>query len=156
MYKKNIRNLYKIGGFGGPLIYGHLLAVVMLVLTISMLKSNLKKIPLQNIYMNIKENSILPCQTSGFACVLMENFHLTQVESWQNQVRSHLGLLAHFSFEHMFLQEFLKEGKISSRLASPPNRASSPPYEQFPRVFRLGQSVFLSLDQLKNFLQTLL
>ena len=50
--------------------------------------------------------------------------------SQQNQVRSHLGGLAHFSYEHILLQEFLKEGEISTRRASPPNRASSPPYEQ--------------------------
>ena len=31
---------------------------------------------------------------------------------------------AGFSYEHIFLKEFLKEGEISPRQASPPNRAS--------------------------------
>ena len=29
----------------------------------------------------------------------------------QNKVRSHLGRLVHFSYEQIFLQEFLKEGE---------------------------------------------
>ena len=42
-----------------------------------------------------------------------------------------VGWLADFSYEHIiFLEEFLKEGEISPRQASPPDRASSPPYEQ--------------------------
>ena len=61
----------------------------------------------------------------------MENFHLIDAGSRQNQVRSHLGGLAQFSYEYIiFLWEFLKEGQISATRASPPNRASSPPYEQ--------------------------
>ena len=34
-----------------------------------------------------------------------------------------------------FLKEFLKKGEISPRWASPPNRASSLPYEQLLSVF---------------------
>ena len=50
----------------------------------------------------IKE-TIPPCQADPLVRVHMENFHLTFVGSPQNQVRSHLNGLAHFSYEHMFL-----------------------------------------------------
>ena len=43
----------------------------------------------------IKQNSIPPCRTGPPARVRMENFHLTQVGTRQNQVRSHLGVLVH-------------------------------------------------------------
>ena len=49
----------------------------------------------------IKENAIPPCRAGSLACVHMESFHLTYVGSRQNQVRSHLGGLAHFSYEHI-------------------------------------------------------
>ena len=66
-----------------------------------------------------------------------KNFHLTLVASRQNQVRSHLGWLVHFSNEQIIiLQEFLKEGEISLSLASAPNWASSPPYEQLLSLLR--------------------
>ena len=51
--------------------------------------------------MGIKENSIPPCQDGLFARVHMENFHLTEVGSRQNQVRFRLGGLPHFSYEHI-------------------------------------------------------
>ena len=72
----------------------------MVVLDIAMLKSNLEKIPKQNISMRIKENSIPPCSSGPLARVHMENFRLTWMGSRQNQVRSHLAGLAHFSFTH--------------------------------------------------------
>ena len=51
--------------------------------------------------------------------------------SRQNQVRSRLGRLARFSYERIiFFKSFFKEGEILPRRASPPNRASSAPYEQ--------------------------
>ena len=76
--------------------------------------------------MRFKEKSIPPCRAGPPAHVHLTNFHLTLVGSRQNQVRSHLGRLAPFSYEHA---KFFK-GEISLRRASPPNRASSPPYEQ--------------------------
>ena len=79
----------------------------------------------------IKENSIPPCWAGPLARVHMENFHLAWVGFPQNQVRSHLGGLARFSHERIiFFYEFLKEGEISPRQASPPNLASSPSYKQ--------------------------
>ena len=46
------------------------------------------------------------------------------------------GGLVQFSYEHViFLWEFHKEGVISPRWASQPNRASSPPYEQSLNVY---------------------
>ena len=66
------------------------------------------------------------CKLIKLARVHMGNFHLTLVGSRQNQVRSHLGGLALFLYEHIiFSQEFLKESEISSRWASPPKRDSS-------------------------------
>ena len=47
----------------------------------------------------MKENSIPPCRTGPLERVHMENFHLTLVGSCLNQVISHLGGLAHFSYE---------------------------------------------------------
>ena len=79
----------------------------------------------------MKENSIPPCRAGRLMRVLMENFHLAWVRSRQNQVRSHLGGLARLSYERIvFYRSFFKEGEISPRQASQPNRASSPPYEQ--------------------------
>ena len=81
----------------------------------------------------IKENSIPPCRAGPIVRVYMKNFHLALVGSRQNHVRSHLGCLAHFSYEHTFsfyTKEFFKEGEISPMRASPSNRASSPSYEQ--------------------------
>ena len=49
----------------------------------------------------IKENSMPLYQAGPLARVHMEYFHLTYVGSRQNQVRSHLGGLAHFSYEHI-------------------------------------------------------
>ena len=51
----------------------------------------------------IKENSIPPCRGGKFARVHIENVHLARVGSRQNQVRSHLGRLVRFSYEHIFL-----------------------------------------------------
>ena len=51
----------------------------------------------------IKENFILFYRAGPPVRVYMENFHLTLVGSRQNQVRSHLGRLAYFSYEHIFL-----------------------------------------------------
>ena len=48
----------------------------------------------------------------------------------KKQVKSHLGGLALFSYEHYEYFEFLEEGEISPWRASPPNRVSSPLYEQ--------------------------
>ena len=80
------------------------------------------------LYALLAENSIPPCLAGPLARVHMENFHLAQVRSRQNQVRYNPGGLARFSYEHViFLQEFLKGGEISTRRASPPNRASAPP-----------------------------
>ena len=47
----------------------------------------------------IKETFIPPCRTGPPPRVHKENFHLALVGSLQNQVRSHLGGLAHFSYE---------------------------------------------------------
>ena len=81
--------------------------------------------------MRFKEKSIPPCRAGPPAPVHMTNFYLTQVGSRQNQLRSNLGgwLTSHVN-TLSFLKEFLKKGEISPRRASPPNRASSLPYEQ--------------------------
>ena len=50
--------------------------------------------------MRFKEKSIPICRAGPPAHVLMTNFHLISVGSRQNQVRSHLGGMAHFSNEH--------------------------------------------------------
>ena len=79
----------------------------------------------------IKENTVTPYRTGPLALVYMENFHLTWMGSQQNQLESHLGGLAHFSYEHnVFLKEFVKEGDISPRWTSLPNRASLPVFKQ--------------------------
>ena len=49
----------------------------------------------------IKENSIPPCWAGPLVRAYIENFHLTLVGSWQNQVRSHLGGLVYLSYEHI-------------------------------------------------------
>ena len=119
MYKNNNRgSVYK----GCPLLI--FLAVFMVVFVVAMLKSNRERIPKRNIYMRITEISIPLCQAGPPARNHMKNIYLTQVGSWKNQLRSHLGGLTHFSHRRiMFLLEFVKG-------ASPPNRASPPPYEQ--------------------------
>ena len=48
-----------------------------------------------------KENSIPPCWAGPLVRVYIENFHLTSVGSWKNQVRSHLGGLVYLSYEHI-------------------------------------------------------
>ena len=79
----------------------------------------------------IKENYIPPWRAGPLARVYMEKCYLTLVGSRQNQVKCHLGGLTHFPNEQiMFLKEFLREGEISPWRASPPSRASSPPYKQ--------------------------
>ena len=79
--KKNIRNLQKIRGFWGSIYKDCLLLLLLLmvvvVFVVAMLKSNLKRIPKQNIYMRIKENSDPPCRAGPLARVHMEIFHLT-------------------------------------------------------------------------------
>ena len=87
-------------------LHGILLKLVLLildftylvVLVVAILKSNLERIP--KIRMRFKEKSIPPCRAGPPAHVHMTNFHLTYVVSRQNQVRSYLGGLAHFSYEH--------------------------------------------------------
>ena len=49
----------------------------MVVFVAAMLKSNLERIPKQDIHIRIKENSIPPCRVGSLARVHMENFHLT-------------------------------------------------------------------------------
>ena len=49
-----------------------------------------------------------------------------------------------------FLKEFLKTGDISPRKASPPNRASSLPYEQPLRPF--GNTAFVNKNYMFHFL----
>ena len=70
----------------------------LVVLVVAILKSNLERIP--KIRMRFKEKSIPPCPARPPSDVHMTNFYLTQVGPWQNQVRSYLGGLAHFSYEH--------------------------------------------------------
>ena len=73
----------------------------------------------------IKENSIRTGRAGTLARVPTENLHLTLVRSRQNQMRSQLGGLAHFSYEHIiFLQGFFKEAEISPGTASSPNGVS--------------------------------
>ena len=48
--------------------------------------------------MCIKEHSVPHCRASPLARVHNENFRLTQKGSRENQVRSHLGGLAQFSY----------------------------------------------------------
>ena len=79
------------------------MTVVLMVIVVAMLKSNLERIPKQNVYMHIKKNPIPPCWAGPLARVHMKNFHLTWVGSRQNQVRSHLGGLAHFLYEHIMI-----------------------------------------------------
>ena len=59
----------------------------------------------------IKENSIPPCRAGPLAPVHMENFHLIKVGSRQNQVRSRLEGLPHFSYEHVFISFLKKVGQ---------------------------------------------
>ena len=59
----------------------------------------------------IKENSIPPCRAGPLAPVHMENFHLIKVGSRQNQVRSRLEGLAHFSYERVFISFLKKVGQ---------------------------------------------
>ena len=49
----------------------------------------------------IKKIFIPLCRSNPLARVYMENFNLALVVSRQNQVRFHLGGLAHFSYEHI-------------------------------------------------------
>ena len=70
----------------------------LVVLIVAILKSNLKRIP--KIRMRFKEKFIPPCWAGPSANVHIANFRLTYVGSRQNQVRSHLVGLAHFSYEH--------------------------------------------------------
>ena len=77
--------------------------MVLMVFVVAMLKSNLERIPKQNVYMRIKKNPILPCWAGPLARGHMKNFHLTWMRSLQNQVRSHLGGLAHFFYEHIMI-----------------------------------------------------
>ena len=49
----------------------------------------------------INQNSIPPFWVGPLVRVHLENFHLTLVGSWQNEVISHLGWLARFSYEHI-------------------------------------------------------
>ena len=70
----------------------------LVVLVVAILKSNLERIP--KIRMCFKEKSISPCWDGLSANAHMTNFLLTYVGPRQNQVRSHLGRLAHFSYEH--------------------------------------------------------
>ena len=49
--------------------------------------------------MRFKEKYVPPCRTGPPARVHMTNFHLNEVGSRQNQVRTHLAGLAHFSYE---------------------------------------------------------
>ena len=73
--------------------------IYLVVLVIAILKSNLERIPKKR--MRFKEKSIPPCRAGPPpAHVDMTNFHLTYVGSRHNQVRSHLGGLAHFSYEY--------------------------------------------------------
>ena len=54
--------------------------------------------------MRITEISIPLCQAGPPMRVHMKNIHLTWVGSWKNELRSHLGGLAHFLYKHiMFL-----------------------------------------------------
>ena len=71
----------------------------LVVLVVVILESNLERIS-KHTHMRFKEKSIPPCRAGPPSHVHMTNFHLTQVGSRQNQVRSHLGGLAHFSYEH--------------------------------------------------------
>ena len=49
----------------------------------------------------IKENYIDPFRAAPLLRVHTENFNVTLVGSQENQVRSHLGGLAHFSCEYI-------------------------------------------------------
>ena len=54
--------------------------------------------------MHIREKFIPSCRAGPLAHVHLDSFNLSWVRSQQNQVLSHLGGLAHFSYEHiMFL-----------------------------------------------------
>ena len=70
----------------------------LVVLVVAILKSNLERI--RKMRMRFKEKSIPPCRAGTPAHVHMTDFHLTYVGSQENQVRSHLGGLAHFLYEH--------------------------------------------------------
>ena len=70
----------------------------LVVLVVTILISNLERIP--KIRMCFKEKSIPPYWAGPSANVPLTNFLLTYVGSRQNQVTSHLGGLAHFSYEH--------------------------------------------------------
>ena len=67
-------------------------------LVVAILKSNLERIP--KIRRRFEEKSIPPYWAGRSANFHMTDFLLTYVGSRQNQVKSHLGGLAHFSYEH--------------------------------------------------------
>ena len=90
---------------------------------------------------NIKETLFHLAELAHLCMFIWKIFISPRWGSPQNQVRSHLGGLAHFSYEPiLFLYEFFKEGGISPRWDSPPNRASSPPYEQ-PQSHFLNENI---------------
>ena len=80
MYKNN-KKYIKNQGVRGSVYKGCLLliflAVVMVVFIVAMLKSNLERIPNQNIYMPITENSMPLCRSGQPKRVHMKNIHLT-------------------------------------------------------------------------------
>ena len=66
----------------------------------------------------IKEHAIPPCRAGPLVRVHMENFRLTLVGFRQNQVRSHLGGLAHSHMNTLhFYRSFLR--KVRSHLGKP-------------------------------------
>ena len=92
----------------------------MVTLAVAILKSNLAIIS-KHKHAHYKKNSTLPGSST---CVCSyEKFSSRLGEIPANEVPSPLGELPYFSHEH-------KEGEISLTCASPPNRASSLPYEQ--------------------------
>ena len=101
----------------------------MLVFVVAMLKSNLQTIAKQSIYMPFTKR--LKKTLSNLARLA----HL-RVFIWKNFLspRWDPGKIlwdpAGWITSHMLLQGLFKEGEISPRWASPPNRTSSSPYEQ--------------------------
>ena len=63
------------------------------------INSDAKPLCRTNVLILFKENSILPCQAGPLVHVHVDNLHLAQVRSLQNQVRPHLGRLACFSYD---------------------------------------------------------
>ena len=110
---------------------------MMIILVVAMLESNLERIPKR-----IHAKTLSHLARMALLLVFIRKIFISP---WWDSGKIKWDL-AHFFYEHtMFLYEFFKEGEISLTWTSPPNRASSSPYEHgdaTPKTFLLGKSDF--------------